>query len=141
MEGDTIRTSGSDTLIDLWVEGRVRQIVVTREAIAATLGADMASNMDEAQRENFVRQRMKLVQAAARTAVAERPALERIVIRAAALVDPYLGGGGERRRSDRRIGDRRRIQGPISSLPAGERRRDARRKKQRRDTNVPDAPA
>ena len=143
MEGDTIRTSGTATLIDLWVEGRMRQLVVTREAIAAALGTERAAAMSEAERCEFVRTRLPLIQDAARTAAREGgEGLTRIALAAACLVDPSLGAGGERRRSARRSGDRRKEIAPGKEPPFGERRRaDRRRGGDRRGTLSSDAPA
>lgn len=143
MEGDTIRTSGTATLIDLWVEGQMRELVVTREAIAAAVGAERAAAMSEAERCEFVRTRLSLIQDAARTAAREGgEGLTRITLAAACLVDPSLGSGGERRRSARRATDRRKAAASAKDLPFGERRRtDRRRGGDRRGTLSPDAPA
>lgn len=143
MEGDTIRTSGTATLIDLWVEGKMRQLVVTREAIAAAVGAERAATMSEAERCEFVRTRLPLIQEAARTAAREGgEGLTRITLAAACLVEPSLGSGGERRSSARRSGDRRKAASSGRRLPFGDRRRtDRRRGADRRGTLSPDAPA
>lgn len=141
MEGDTIRGSGGNTLIDLWIDGAMRQIVITREAVAAAAGAERAAAMSEGERCDFIRTRMALVQAAARGAVAEGGRdLGRITLKAACLVDPSLGPGGERRRADRRVAGGRDKTAPGPVATDGERRRAERRRGERRGTTPFDPP-
>lgn len=141
MEGDTIRTSGTSTLVDLWVEGAMREIVITGEAIAAAAGAERSAAMDEQQRCEFVRARLGLVQMAARTAIEEAGGhVSRVTLKAACLVDPSLGSGGERRRSERRGNERRKPAGAAASPKSGERRRSDRRRGDRRGTHPANAP-
>lgn len=142
MEGDKIRTSGTSTLVDIWVEGRMREILITFEALAAAAGAERAAAMSEDQRCEFVRSRLGAVQGAARTAIAEGGGEQgRITLKAACLVDPSLGSGGERRRADRRNADRRDLASLAGKLPAGERRRRDRRRGDRRGTLTTETPA
>lgn len=141
MEGDTIRSSGGHTLIDLWIDGAMREIVITREAIAAAAGADRAAAMGDEDRCDFIRTRMALVLSAARTAVAGGGRdLHRVMLKAACLVDPSLGADGERRRAERRGNERRRASATAPARSGGERRRAERRRNERRGTNSLDAP-
>ena len=133
MEGDTIRASGSSTLIDLWVEGKVRAIRVTRAAIETYLGSSAPSNMSDDDRCSFVRSHLAQVVSAAKTQLREGdPTLSAIVIDAG-----QLGGAGDRRRNDRRKGERRKKSQPAAELPHGERRRADRRKIERRKSARP----
>ena len=45
MENDSIRSSGTSTLVDIWVEGKVRAISVSQAAIGAFLGFDEARSL------------------------------------------------------------------------------------------------
>ena len=40
MENDSIRSVGSDTLVDIWIDGKMRSLSVSLEAIGAFLGFD-----------------------------------------------------------------------------------------------------
>ena len=46
MEGDIIRSSGNDTLVDLWIGGQSREITVTKGAIQAYLGTSVEGEGD-----------------------------------------------------------------------------------------------
>lgn len=133
MENDTIRSSGGDTLVDLWVEGKMRGICVSRGAIEANLGlpADKASAMSEDDRCEFVRTHLAIVMNAAKARLREDPTAETIVIGTG-----QLGGaatrGGDRRVTERRKGERRKENRPQDMPPSGDRRRVQRRKSDRR---------
>ena len=62
MENDSIRSSGTDTLIDLWIDGKIRSICVTQEAIGAFLGFENATGMSDRDRCEFVRAHLPLVE-------------------------------------------------------------------------------
>ena len=47
MENDSIRSVGSDTLVDIWIDGKMRSLSVSLEAIGAFLGFDKAAGMSE----------------------------------------------------------------------------------------------
>ena len=130
MENDTIRSSGSNTLVDLWVDGRMRAIVVTRGAIDARLGllSDQAAAMSDAGRCEFVRTNLAGILKAAKAKLREgAPASETIVIDTGDLGLASGGRSGERRRADRR-----KAQQPGAIPPGGDRRRGQRRTGDRR---------
>ena len=66
MENDSIRSVGSDTLVDIWIDGKMRSLSVSLEAIGAFLGFDKASSMSERDRCEFVRTHLPVVVAAAK---------------------------------------------------------------------------
>jgi len=132
VENDSIRASGGDTLIDIWVEGKLRAISISRAAIETFLGVQVAT---EDERCEFVRTHLPQVVTAVKTRLREGdPTSGTVSIEAA-----QLGGVGERRRADRRKGERRKTNRPAPELPHGERRRSDRRKTNRRQPKAPAA--
>ena len=130
MENDSIRASGTDTLVDVWVEGKLRAICITREAIETFAGFDGRSGVSEASRCEFVRTHLTHVLSAARTQLRDGdPAANEIIIAAG-----HLGGASDRRKGERRKSDRRKVKLPAGKLPHGERRRADRRSGERRRT-------
>ena len=128
MENDTIRGSGGDTLIDIWVDGKLRAISISKAAIETFLGTEAVSGTTEESRCEFVRTHLSLVVSAAKARLREGdPTMETIQIEAG-----QLGGVGERRKSDRRKTDRRKAKLNPEKLPHGERRRADRRTTERR---------
>lgn len=125
MEGDTIRSSGSGPLVDLWVEGKTRAICVSREAIEAYLGGSGDGPPSDEECCEFVRTHLALVMTAAKKRLRETgPAASSITIEPG-----QLGArGGDRRKGERRKADR------PEAIPAGgdRRRRAPRRKGERR---------
>jgi hypothetical protein len=134
MESDSIRASGNNTLIDIWVEGKLRSICVAREAIESFLGPKAPAVRSEDGRCEFVRGHLPQVVSAVKTKLRSNPSAEPIIIEST-----ELGGVGERRRSERRKGERRKATRPSESLPEGERRRSERRKDQRRKPKPSDS--
>jgi hypothetical protein len=133
MENDSIRASGSDTLVDIWINGKLRAICVTREAIDAFVGLNRAAGMSDEDRCEFVRARLPLVVTAVKTRLAETsPGADTVVIDAGHLPGPDGSTAGDRRKGERRKTDRRKVDRPKESLPHGERRRGDRRKSERR---------
>ena len=66
MENDTIRTSGGKTFVDVWIEGKVRGICVSRGTVEAYLGLSSERGaMSDEERCDFVRTNMALVMKAA----------------------------------------------------------------------------
>lgn len=130
MENDSIRASGSDTLIDLWINGKLRSICVSQEAIGAFVGFAEATAMSEKGRCEFVRTNLPLVIAAAKTRLRDNPAANSVTIDAGHL--PRSDGRvGDRRKSDRRKAERR--QGPrAADASKPDRRRGDRRGGERR---------
>jgi hypothetical protein len=124
MENDSIRASGSNTLVDIWVNGKLRAISVTRQAIEAFAGQNADSGMSDEERCEFVRTHLPLVVTAVKTQLREASDdLEAVTIDVG-----QLGG----RVADRRKGERRKAKLPKDSLPGGERRRGNRRSTDRR---------
>ena len=133
MENDSIRASGSHTLIDIWVDGKVRAICVTRAAIETFLGTKTNSQMSEDDRCEFVRTHLPQVITAVKTSLRDDdPAADSVIIDAG-----QLGGQGDRRKAERRTADRRKASRPAEQLPHGERRRSQRRKTERRQVKSP----
>ena len=131
MENDSIRASGNETLVDIWIDGKLRSICLSQEAIGAFLGFDRASGMSEDDRCEFVRTHLPLVVTAAKTKLAADPAADEVVIDAGHL--PRSDGrAGERRTAERRKTERRKADRPSAVPPAGDRRRADRRKGDRR---------
>jgi hypothetical protein len=130
MENDSIRASGTDTLVDLWINGKLRAICVSQEAIGAFVGFAQASSMSDKGRCEFVRTNLPLVIAAAKTRLRDSPAADAVTIDAGQLPRPD-GRVGDRRQGERRKDDRRRSERePDPSRP--DRRRSDRRTGERR---------
>lgn len=128
MENDSIRASGSDTLVDIWINGKLRAICITREAIDAYVGFDQAARLTEEGRCEFVRTHLPLVVAAVKSALLEAgPDAQSVTLDAG-----QLGEGGDRRSGERRKADRRKLAKTREALPQGERRSVDRRRRDRR---------
>ena len=127
MESDSIRGSGNNTLVDVWVEGKLRAISVTREAIETFLGSKRPESMSEDDRCEFVRTHLPQVVAAVQTKLRGNAGAGIIVIEGG-----QLGASSDRRSGERRQSDRRKTNS--SALPHGERRRGQRRNGDRRRT-------
>lgn len=125
MESDSIRASGSNTLIDLWVEGRVRAVCITRAAIERFQGRQPSAGMTDDDRCEFVRSHLPQVVSAVKIKLRIDPAAEVVTIESG-----ELGRAGERRKGERRKAERRTVNRTAESLP--ERRRGERRKSERR---------
>ena len=130
MENDSIRSIGDDTLVDIWIEGRMRSLSISHEAIGAFLGFDKVAGMSDQDRCEFVRTHLPLIVSAAkqRLSKTDRNADE-VVIDVGELPRPD-GRSGDRRKTDRRKGDRRKADVPRAGLP--ERRKADRRAGERR---------
>ena len=112
MENDSIRASGNTTLVDIWVNGKLRAISVTKQAIDAFVGSN---DFTEEQRCEFVRTHLPLLVTAVKARLREASHDVEIV-----TIDAgHLGG----RVAERRKGERRKVKVPTESLPQGERRR------------------
>ena len=130
MENDSIRASGTSTLVDIWIDGKMRGICVTQEAIGAYLDFDRASRMSDDERCEFVKNNLSVVLKAARARLRETsPTANSVVIDAGHLPRPD-GKNTDRRRGDRRKADRRKVKRPLGEQP--ERRRSDRRHGERR---------
>jgi hypothetical protein len=129
MENDSIRTSGTDTLIELWITGKLRAICVSQEAIGAFVGFAEAAGMSDKDRCEFVRTNLPLVIAAAKTKLRDKPAASSITIDAGQLPKPD-SREGDRRKTDRRKEERRKSDRAAPAQP--DRRRGDRRTGERR---------
>ena len=121
MENDTIRVNGSKTLVDIWVDGKVRAISVSREAIEAFVGTEPGATMTEDDRCEFVRTHLQLVISAAKTKLSEtNPAADSVSVEG-----DQLRNADSARAKERRKGERRKSSKPVLV----ERRRGDRRKR------------
>ena len=131
MENDSIRASGGNTLVDVWIDGKLRGISVSRAAIETFLALtpDRAAAMSEDERGEFVRTHLPLVLTAAKAQLRQiNPAAESVSIEAG-----QIGSRGVNRRTDeRRKSERRKPQRPDAPPVPGDRRRGDRRKTPRR---------
>jgi len=127
MENDTIRASGGNTLVDIWIDGRMRSICVAREAIEYL--CDEAA-MTEKDRCEFVRTHLSLVIDAARQRLEDGLTPGATIVIASGQLDAPARSTG--RKAERRKGDRRKRKDPSAMPPAGDRRRSERRKGDRR---------
>lgn len=130
MENDSIRASGSNTLVDIWVNGKLRALTVTKAAIETYLGMRHPEGTTEDDRCEFVRTHLPRLAAAVKEQLAGNPTAEAITIESG-----QLGGVGDRRKAERRKADRRKLKTPTDKLPQGERRRSQRRTTERRQPN------
>ena len=135
MENDTIRGSGPNTLVDVWIDGKMRGVCVSRGAIEADLGfrPDQASAMTEKERCEFVRTHLAPIIKAAAARLRETDSASDTVLIDTAQLAPYAAGRGlDRRKTDRRKAERRKSDRPQAELPHPDRRRGERRKTTRR---------
>ncbi|MES2118975.1 MAG: hypothetical protein V4513_00165 [Pseudomonadota bacterium] len=130
MESDSIRSSKSNTVVDMWVDGKMRSISVTQAAIGTYLGFDEADVLSEADRCEFVSNNLSmLVIAAGRRLRALGGDSDAINLDAGDLPRPD-GKSGDRRGIERRKGDRRKSNQPRP--PGMDRRKSDRRQGDRR---------
>jgi hypothetical protein len=130
MENDSIRASGTDTLVDIWIEGKIRAICVTQDAIGAYLDFDSVTRMSDDDRCMFVKNNLSLVLSAAKARLRQGdPTANIVMIEAGNLARPD-GKATDRRKNDRRKNDRRKSSQPLGAHP--DRRRTARRHGDRR---------
>jgi hypothetical protein len=123
MENDTIRVNGSKTLVDIWIDGKVRAISISRDAIEAFLGTEPGGAMTEDDRCEFVRTHLQLVISAAKARLGEtNPAANSVSVEGDQLRNVDAARAKERRRGERRKsskpvlverrrGDRRKTKG------------------------------
>jgi len=132
MENDSIRASGTSTLVDIWIEGKLRAICVEKEAVASVVGFDAAARMSEDDRCEFVRTHLPLVVTAVKSRLGNTDGDPDSVVLEAVQLGDTGSSKGDRRKADRRTTDRRKADRPKDKLPHGERRRGDRRKRERR---------
>lgn len=126
MENDSVRTSGDATLVDMWIDGKLRAISLSRGAIETYLRLPAERAISEDDRREFVRTNLGLVVAAAKERLRHAdPNADTVEIEAGQLgahgAAQPSARGGERRSGDRRKGDRRKVN--LGPPPSGERRR------------------
>ena len=130
MENDSIRSVGNDTLVDIWIEGKMRALCVSQEAIGAFLGFERAGGMSDLDRREFVRTHLPLIISAAKSRLAEVGADVDAVTIDVGQLPRGDGQSGERRLRDRRKTERRQMKLPRPGQP--ERRKGDRRQGDRR---------
>jgi len=118
MESDSVRSSGEFTVVDMWVEGKLRCISVSREAIEGflRLSPDRAAAFTDEDRREFVRMNLSQVVAAAKAQLQSiDPTADNIVIGSVAGGAAPAERTGDRRRGggDRRKGERRKVNQPV----------------------------
>jgi hypothetical protein len=129
MENDSIRSSGGATLVDIWIEGKLREVAISDEAIGAYVGFERARSMTDEARCEFVRTNLSLLIRAAKARLKDNPLSDSIRVDAGHL--PRSDGrSGERRAIERRKSERRKADVPRGDKP--ERRRGDRRSGERR---------
>jgi hypothetical protein len=136
MENDSVRSSGDLTLVEMWIEGKLRGISVSRQAIDAflQLSPERAADMSDEDRRDFVRTHLGLLSTAAREQLRRMPTdADEVVIDAGQLGAGEAARTGDRRRGERRKGDRRKVDRPTGLT--GERRQGERRRSDRRKTD------
>jgi hypothetical protein len=131
VENDSIRASGTDTLVDIWIDGKIRAICITHEAIGAYVGFERAAQMSEDERCAFLKNKLSTVLSAAKARLREGDSdASQILIDAGQLAraDGIAPGG---RKTERRKGERRTMNLPLGDKPdrrSGERRKGERRR-------------
>jgi hypothetical protein len=141
MENDSVRSSGDLTLVEMWIDGKLRGIAVARQAIEGflQLPPDSSATMSDEDRREFVRTHLGLLAAAAKDRLRQTDSdAEEIVIDAGQLGAQEAARTGDRRRTERRKGDRRKVDQPtglIGDRRQGQRRRGDRRKGDRRTSD------
>lgn len=137
MDNDSIRSVGATTLVDIWIDGKLRSICVTRAAIEDSLGLgpDQAKVLSDDDRCEFVRHHMAAVVKAARSWLRDGHSEAGSVI----IDSGQLPRSGAARAVERRKGERRKTERRKADLgrPEGERRQTVRRKADRRRTSAP----
>ena len=135
MENDSVRSSGDLTLVEMWIEGKLRGIAISRQAIEAflQLSPERADAMSDEDRREFVRTHLSILAIAAKERLRQMyPEADEITIDVGQLGEQGGGRIGDRRRGDRRKGDRRKSDQPTGRV--GDRRASERRKGDRRTT-------
>ena len=126
MENDSVRTSGDATFVDMWIDGKLRAISLSRDAIEVflRLSPDRAAAMSDEDRREFVRTHLASVVAAAKNGLRDDPGADAVMIGAGQLGGQAgaqaPGRMGDRRAGDRRKGDRRKVN--LGPPPSGDRR-------------------
>ena len=138
MENDSVRSSGELTLVEMWIDGKLRGLSISRKAIESflQLSPERADAMTDEDRREFVRTHLSLLATTAKERLRQLPPdADDITIDAGQLGAREAARTGDRRKGDRRKGDRRKSDQPtglVGDRRQGERRRGDRRKTDRR---------
>jgi hypothetical protein len=141
MENDSVRSSGDLTLVEMWIDGQLRGISISRKAIESflQLPPEQVGTMTDDDRREFVRTHLGLLATAAKERLRHlQPDADDILLDAGQLGAREAARTGDRRKGDRRKGDRRKSDQPtglVGDRRQGERRRGDRRKSDRRAPN------
>jgi hypothetical protein len=117
MENDSIRSSGENTLVTIWIEGKLRNISISRGAVEGflKLPPHRAGTLSDDECREFVRTHLSVVTAAARNQLLNTdPDAETVVIEAGQAGRQDGERTGERRSGDRRKGERRKVNRPVA---------------------------
>ncbi len=118
MESDSVRSAGEFTVVDMWVEGKLRCISVSRDAIEGflRLSPERAAALTDEDRREFVRTHLGQIVAAAKTQLQSLdPTADSIVIGTVQGSSTAVETAGDRRRGgERRKGDRRKVNRPVA---------------------------
>src|SRR5690242_15930362 len=109
MENDTVRSMGDSTFVDVWINGKMRSVCVSRGAIEGflQLPADASAKMSEDERREFVRTHLAIVVAAAKERLTETSASSESILIDTGQLGPQANGKAlvdRRRGGDRRKG-------------------------------------
>jgi hypothetical protein len=130
MENDSIRASGSDTLVDIWIDGKMRSICISQEAIGAYLDFEQLARMSDDDRCGFVKNNMSLVLSAAKARLRDTDVTANLIALDAGHLPRPDAGTADRRKTERRNTDRRKVKKALTSQQ--DRRRTDRRRGDRR---------
>jgi hypothetical protein len=118
MENDSVRPIGESTVVDMWIDGKMRSISVAREAIERflQLAPDHAAAMTEHERCEFVRTHLGLVVTSAKNRLRHMAGNgSSIAISPGDLgAEPGEAVADRRQAADRRRGDRRKADRPVA---------------------------
>ncbi len=118
MENDSIRSSGENTLVTIWIEGKLRNISISRAAVESflKLPPGRAGTLTDDDCREFVRTHLGVVTAAARNQLLDNdPGADAVVIGGGQIGREAGPRTGERRGGgDRRKGDRRKVDRPVA---------------------------
>ena len=130
MENDSIRSVGSDTLVDIWIDDKMRSLLVSPEAIGAFLGFDKAAACPIETGANSSERTFLLIVVAAKQRLSETDRSAGEVVIDVGQLPRSDGRSGDRRTTNRRKDDRRKVSLSWSGQP--ERRKGDRRAGERR---------
>jgi hypothetical protein len=118
MDNDSIRSSGENTLVTIWIEGKLRDISIARAAVETflKLPPHRAGTLTDDDCREFVRTHLGLVTAAARNQLLDTdPDADTVLIDGGQIGRQERGRVDDRRQGgDRRKGDRRKVNRPVA---------------------------